>query len=96
MRPSDALELHRAAIREIVSGHRAERPAVFGSVLTGKDVEGSDLDLLVHPCQGMSLFDVGAIKHELQLLLDVKVDVHTPGSLPERWAAEILATAKPV
>jgi predicted nucleotidyltransferase len=48
MRPSDALQLHRDRVREIALSHRVTNPCVFGSVLRGEDVEGSDLDILVH------------------------------------------------
>ena len=49
MRPSEALSLHRAQIREIVMRHRVSSVRVFGSALRGDDVAGSDLDLLVEP-----------------------------------------------
>lgn len=49
MRPSEALSLHRARIREIVLSHRVSGVRVFGSALRGDDVAGSDLDLLVEP-----------------------------------------------
>ena len=45
MRPSEALQNHRASIRQIVESHHAQNPLVFGSVLHGDDSEESDLDL---------------------------------------------------
>lgn len=39
MRPSAAIEIHRAAIRQLVERHRARKPRVFGSVLHGKDTD---------------------------------------------------------
>jgi predicted nucleotidyltransferase len=47
MKPSEAFQAHRAAIRRIVERHRARNVRVFGSVLHGDDVEGGYLDLLV-------------------------------------------------
>jgi len=47
MRPSEALAEHREALRQLVSPHNVAHPRVYGSVLTGKDIEDSDLDLLV-------------------------------------------------
>lgn len=49
MRPSLALHTHRDAIRAIALSHRVASVRVFGSVLHGDDVEGSDLNLLVEP-----------------------------------------------
>lgn len=96
MKPSDALEAHRPAIRAIVESHRARNARVFGSVLRGDDRPDSDLDLLVEPTPEMTLFDLGAIRLELRTLLGVPVDVLTPGALPDRVRAEVLTQATPV
>jgi hypothetical protein len=96
MRPSTLLDQHRVAIRSAVAAHRAGNPRVFGSVLYGEDTDASDLDLLVDPAEGMSLFDLGAIRWELRKLLGIEVDVVTPRALPENFRAKILATAVPV
>lgn len=93
MRPSLALAAHRAAVREIALRHRVRDVQVFGSVLRGNDVEGSDLDLLVEPTEATTLMDIGAIRHELKALLGVPVDVLTPRALPDRFSAQILAEA---
>lgn len=95
-RPSELLNQHREAIRRIVASHRASNPRVFGSVLRGEDEAGSDLDLVVDPEPGMSLFDLGGIYTELQDLLGIEIDVVTPKSLPPKWREAILAQALPV
>ena len=82
MRPSIALEQHRDAIRQIVVRHHAVNARVFGSVLHGDDRDDSDLDLLVDPTHETTLFDIGAIRHELLQLLGVPVDVLTPKAIP--------------
>ena len=41
MKPSEALELHRSAIRSVVEKNDACNPRVFGSVLHGDDTEPS-------------------------------------------------------
>lgn len=96
MRPSSALQAHRDAIRRIVAAHRAENVRVFGSVASGTDGEGSDLDLLVDPRQDASLMDVSRIQVEIERLLGVRVDVLTPMALPEKFRAAVLAHALPV
>ncbi len=78
MKPSEALALHRAAIRRVVESHRARNARVFGSVVRGQDADGSDLDLLIYPTPDTTLMDVAAIQVELQGLLGVSVDALTP------------------
>ena len=93
MKPSDALRLHREAIRRVVLSHRASNARVFGSVARGDDIEGSDIDILIDPTPETTLFDLGAIRHELQQLLGVRVDVLTPRALPEKFRASVIAEA---
>ena len=96
MKPSEALALHRAAIRSVVESHRARNARVFGSVLHGQDTDSSDLDILVDPTSETTLMDVAAIQVELQRLLDVSVDVLTPKALPDKFRRVVLAEAVPV
>ena len=96
MKPSIAFQAHRAAIRSVVERHRACNARVFGSVLHGDDREGSDLDLLIDPTPETTLFDIGAIRHELLQLLGVPVDVLTPNALPDKFRAQVIAEARPI
>jgi predicted nucleotidyltransferase len=96
MRPSSVLAHHREAIRQVVASHRASNVRVFGSVAHGTDTESSDLDILIDPMPETTLFDIGAIRHELLQLLGVPVDVLTPGALPERFRNAVLAEAVPI
>ena len=96
MRPSKALQRNRGRIRDIALSHRIVGISVFGSVLRGEDREGSDLDLLVEPTSETTYFDLGAIQYELSELLGLRVDVLTPGSLPERFRQNVLEEAQPV
>ena len=96
MRPTQALNLHREAIRAIALSHRVTNPCVFGSVLRGEDTEGSDLDILVHPTKETTLFDIGAIQFELSELLGLAVDVLTPRALPEKFRQTVQREAQPI
>lgn len=96
MKPSTALQAHRSAVRRVVEAHRARNARVFGSVVTGDDVEGSDLDLLIDPTPETSLMDVAAIQVELEQLLGVPVDVLTPNALPASFRQTVLQQAVPV
>jgi uncharacterized protein len=96
MKPSVALQKNRAAIRSVVERHRARNARVFGSVLHGNDQEDSDLDILIDPTPETTLFDIGAIRHELLQLLGVRVDVLTPNALPDAFRAKVIAESRPV
>ena len=96
MKPSAALDRHRAAVRAAVSRFRTANPRVFGSALHGTDREGSDLDLLVDALPDATLFDLGGLQAELEEMLGVSVDVLTPGDLPSKFRDRVLAEAAPV
>lgn len=94
MIPSELLAKNRQEILQIVAAHRAAKPRVFGSVLHGEDTEKSDLDLLVDPLPGATLFDLGGIQIDLEELLGIPVDVLTPGDLPTKFRQQVLQEAR--
>jgi predicted nucleotidyltransferase len=96
MKPSEALRTHRADIRREVARNRVSNPRVFGSVLYGKDQDGSDLDLLVDPTPETSLMDIATLQNRLEELLGTPVDVLTPKALPANFRERVLAEAQPV
>ena len=96
MTPSDVLRRRVDTIREAAARFHVRNPRVFGSVLHGTDKDGSDLDLLVDPQPGTTLFDLGGLQVELEDMLGVRVDVVTPGDLPARIRAQVIAEARPL
>jgi uncharacterized protein len=62
MRPSLALSSHRVDVRNAAVRFHTANPRVFGSVLNGLDTEQSDLDILVDPLPGTTLFDLGGYR----------------------------------
>jgi predicted nucleotidyltransferase len=70
--------------------NRARNPRVFGFVLHGTDTDRSDLDVLVDPLPGTTLFDLGGLQVELQ---ELPVDLLTPGDLPPRSRERVLREA---
>jgi len=96
MTPTELLAENRQKILQIVAAHRATTPRIFGSVLHGDDNERSDLDLLVDPLPGATLFDLGGIQIELEDLLGIPVDVLTPGDLPTKFRQQVLQEARPL
>jgi predicted nucleotidyltransferase len=83
-------------VRAATGRFRASNPRLFGSALHGTDTDDSDLDLLVDALPGATLFDLGALQVELEMLLGVRVDLLTPEDLPPKLRAQVLAQAQPV
>jgi predicted nucleotidyltransferase len=96
MRPSEVLEKNRQAIRDATKRFNAANPRVFGSVARGEDRADSDLDILVDALPGTTLFDLGGLLEELQDILGVKVDLVTPGGLPDKIKARVLSEASAI
>lgn len=96
MKPSEALQINRVAVREIALRHRVRDIRVFGSVMRGEDAEDSDLNILIEPTSETTLLDIGAIRFELSKLLGFNVDVLTPNALPDSFRDQILTEAVPV
>ena len=96
MRPSEVLEKNRQAIRDATKRFNAANPRVFGSVARGEDRPDSDLDILVDALPGTTLFDLGGLLEELQDILGVKVDLVTPGGLPDKIKARVLSEASAI
>ncbi|MCX7150665.1 MAG: nucleotidyltransferase family protein [Rhodocyclales bacterium] len=96
MKPSIALQNNREVIRQAVARYPVCNARVFGSVIHHCDADGSDLDLLVDPLPGTTLFDLGAMQVELETVLGIPVDVLTPGDLPKRFREQVIREAMPV
>ena len=84
---------HRAEIRRIVSNHGGSNPFLFGSVARGEAREDSDIDLLIDLGQGRTLFDLAAMRAELEDLLGVPIDVVATSGLEGDVRDEVLAEA---
>jgi predicted nucleotidyltransferase len=96
MKPSEALLLHRTALRELLRRHGFRQPRIFGSVLTRTDTEDSDLDVLVEPVRGTTLFTLVGLEDEARQLTGVRVSVLTPGFLPPKLRHKVLQQAQPL
>jgi hypothetical protein len=92
----DNVNSHRQQVLDLAAQYRAGNVRLFGSVLRGEVAPGSDIDLLVDPLPGATLFDLGGLQVELQELLGVPVDLLTPGDLPSSWRQRVLSTAVPL
>lgn len=96
MKPSQALRLKRQAVLDAIGRSKASNPRVFGSALRGTDADDSDLDLLVDPLPGATLFNLSRLQGDLEDVLGIRVDLVTPGDLSPRFRTRVLDEARPL
>jgi len=84
---------NRLLINSLAKRCKAENPRIFGSVANLTDNEKSDIDVLVDPMPGATLFDLGALQQELERVLGRRVDVLTPNDLPKKFKQKVLQAA---
>jgi predicted nucleotidyltransferase len=73
--PRMALYQHRAAVRRMAKKCKCVNVRVFGSVARGEDTYRSDIDLVVTPMAGASLFDLAGFAEFVEELTGYHVDV---------------------
>ena len=93
MELSRLIKENQKKILEIANGHGATEVRIFGSISRGEEREDSDIDLLVTMKPNSSLFDIIAIKQDLEDLLGREVDVVTEASLSPYFKEEVLKEA---
>jgi uncharacterized protein len=91
-----ALTERRSEILGLAERYRAGEVRVFGSIARGENVENSDVDLLIKPRHGCSLFDLGGLHEDLQELLGCRVDLVTEDDLKPRLRERVLKEAIPL
>ena len=86
----------RTDILRIARAHGATNIRVFGSRARGTARPDSDLDLLINLEPGRHLFDLVAIKLDLEDLLGRKVHVVTEGGISRYIRDEVMREAVPL
>lgn len=94
MRPSEALNQHRDALRALAERHRVRNLRVFDSVAGGEDTEASDLDLLADPMDRTSLIDIVRFQRDAVSVTGFSVDLVLTSELPEHHRQRILDQAR--
>jgi hypothetical protein len=90
------LTSRRAEILRLAEQYRTRDVRVFGSVARGEATDASDVDLLVKPQPGCSLFDLGGLLEDLRELLRCPVDLVTEDGLKPRFRERVLREAIPL
>ena len=89
------IEIDKDAVAAFCQKHHIIKLALFGSVLTDKFREDSDVDVLTDFDQEHipSLFAVARMERELSELLGRKADMRTPEDLSEYFRDEVVRSA---
>jgi predicted nucleotidyltransferase len=75
------LQEHREEILDLAAQHGARTVRVFGSMVRDEANEESDVDLLIELEEGRSLFDIAAMKLDLEERLRRPFDILTEPAL---------------
>jgi uncharacterized protein len=94
VKPSELLRSRRNAVLAIATRNGAQNVRVFGSVVRGEDIEGSDIDLLVDVPRGTTLLDMVRMQSAIEQELGVSVDVLTAEDLPQKIRQRVLDEAQ--
>ncbi len=90
------IEIPEAQIGELCRRNGIRKLALFGSVLSGRFSDSSDIDVLVEfrPEQRVGFFRLADIEEELSRLLGGrKVDLRTPMDLSRHFRDEVVRDA---
>jgi uncharacterized protein len=90
------LRANAGAVRRIIVDAGGRHVRVFGSVATGRDGEGSDVDLLFTPRRPLSLMKLGAVERQIGELLGVDVDLVPDSAIRPDLRDRILSEAVPL
>lgn len=76
--------------------HRIRSLSLFGSVLRGEEIPGSDVDLLIEfePDAKVGLIRLAQIEADLSELLGRSVDLRSPADLSRYFRDEVVAEAR--
>ncbi len=91
------VEMPREAIKAFCVRNHIRKLSLFGSILTPRFRDESDIDMLVEfePGLGPGLLGIVRMERELSGMLGRKVDLRTAGDLSRFFRAQVVASAVP-
>ena len=90
------LRAARRQVIEMVEAAGGSNGRVFGSVATGREHEGSDIDLLFHMDQPLGLMDLAGLEMELGTVLHADVDLVPDTNIRPTMRERIISEAVPL
>lgn len=96
IRPSIPLAIYADDILTEAQRFHLKDVRVFGSAISGRDTERSDIDLLVGLTPEASLFDLGGFAHAVESMTGFAVDLLTDDISDDEHYAHVLTEAVPL
>ncbi len=89
------VEIPKEALADFCRRHKIRKLSLFGSVLTDRFSDSSDIDVLVEfePEARVGYLSLARMEVELSDWLGRKVDLRTPGELSKYFRDEVIRTA---
>lgn len=87
------LRRHAREVRDLIDQAEGSNVRVFGSVATGAERAGSDIDLLFDMGAPMGLMELGTLERRLSVLLGAPVDLIPAAALRPDLRDRVLAAA---
>jgi predicted nucleotidyltransferase len=84
---------HAGAIRRLITEAGGSRVRVFGSVSTGQDSDGSDVDLVFAMGTPLSLMELAALEQRIGELIGARVDLVPESAIRSNLRERVLAEA---
>jgi predicted nucleotidyltransferase len=88
------MDKYTVKIIPILKKYGVTRASLFGSVVRGEGTQKSDIDILINPAAGTTLFDMAGMQIDLQKSLNKSVDLVTYGSIDPKLKEYILKDEK--
>lgn len=92
----ELIKQKRKEILNLAGKYGAYNVRIFGSVARGQAKKDSDIDFLVDLKSDRSLWDLGGLWAELNLLLKVRIEVFTENTLKENIRENAFKEAIPL
>ena len=86
----------RHEVIDLIAAAGGEHVRVFGSVVSGEDSEGSDIDLLFTMTRPLGLMELEALQARVSDLVGSPVDLVPEEALLPRVAGKVLGEAVPL
>lgn len=80
-------------ILPVLHRFKVKRAAIFGSMAKGEETAESDIDLLIEPSKGFTLFNMLQLESELSHLTDRKIDIVEYTALKTSIKNEVLQSS---
>lgn len=80
------------AVTPILKKHKITKASLFGSIVTGKLNEKSDIDILVEAPKNYSIYDILTLRYEIEGKLKKKVDIVEFSGIKPRFKDSIISS----